>query len=60
MFEPKYSMIVNAEPHTLTDKTTNPIIEVEHQNQKYYINKERIMYFKEYDVDKDSPKVYQA
>ena len=59
-FEPKFAMIIDAEPHTLTDKTTNPFIEVERQGQKYFINKERILYFKEYNEEKDGVKVYQA
>jgi len=52
-FEPKYTMTVNVEPFKLTDKTSNPFIEVERNGQKYFINKERILYFKEYNEKTD-------
>ena len=54
-FEPKYTMVAQVESLHLVDKTSNPFIEVEKNNQKYYINKERILYFKEYDEKTDEP-----
>lgn len=56
-FEPKYTIIAQVESVHLVDKTSNPFIEVERDNQKYYINKERILYFKEYNKNTDEAKV---
>ena len=54
-FEPAYTMTAQVESVHLVDKTSNPFIEVERDNQKYYINKERILYFKEYNEKTDEP-----
>ena len=55
-FEPDYTMTVQTELFRLTDKTNAPIVEVKRNGEKYYINKDRIMFFKEYNENTDAPK----
>jgi hypothetical protein len=59
MLAPKYPIVVNTEESHLTDPTSARFITGEKDGKKYFINRNRILFFREYDEKTEGVKSKQ-